>query len=104
MSSTQQPLSKPIDLAAYLLLRLHELGLRSVHGVPGDYNLTALDYVEPCGLKWVGNCNELNAGYAADGYARIKGIGALMTAFGVGELSALNAVSLFMQFTISSNR
>ena len=41
--------------------------------MPGDYNLVALDYLEKAGLKWVGNCNELNAGYAADGYARIKG-------------------------------
>ncbi|CAG8919999.1 unnamed protein product [Penicillium salamii] len=81
-----------VTLAQYLFLRLHQLGVRSVHGVPGDYNLVALDYVEPSGLHWVGNANELNAGYAADGYARIKGMSALMTAFGVGELSALNAI------------
>jgi pyruvate decarboxylase len=36
-----------------------------VHGVPGDYNLVALDYVEKTGLQWVGNCNELNAGTEA---------------------------------------
>lgn len=75
----------------------------------GDYNLTALDYLPKCGLHWVGNCNELNAGtldssallrhrtdcpgYAADGYARVNGIGALVTTFGVGELSALNAIA-----------
>ncbi|CAG7939461.1 unnamed protein product [Penicillium salamii] len=81
-----------VTLAQYLFLRLHQLGVRSVHGVPGDYNLVALDYVEPSGLHWVGNANELNAGYAADGYARIKGMSALMTAFGVGELSALDAI------------
>lgn len=81
-----------IDLAAYLFTRLHQLGIRSIHGVPGDFNLVALDYISPAGLTWVGNANELNAGYSADGYARIKGISALITAFGVGELSALNAV------------
>ncbi|KAJ6139773.1 hypothetical protein N7471_006259 [Penicillium samsonianum] len=81
-----------VTLAQYLFLRLHQFGVRSVHGVPGDYNLVALDYVEHSGLHWVGNANELNAGYAADGYARIKGISALITAFGVGELSALNAI------------
>ena len=85
-------MAKEVTLAEYLFLRLHHLGVRSVHGVPGDYNLVALDYVEPSGLHWVGNANELNAGYAADGYARIKGLSALITAFGVGELSALNAV------------
>ena len=45
------------------------------------------------GLSWVGNCNELNAGYAADGYARVKGISAIITTFGVGELSAINAIA-----------
>ncbi|KIX05373.1 uncharacterized protein Z518_06245 [Rhinocladiella mackenziei CBS 650.93] len=82
-----------IDLAEYLFRRIHQIGVRAVHGVPGDYNLTALDYVEPAGLAWVGNANELNAGYAADGYSRIKGASALVTAFGVGELSAINAIA-----------
>ncbi|ERF73472.1 Pyruvate decarboxylase [Endocarpon pusillum Z07020] len=86
-------LKQPIDVAEYLFRRLHELGVRSVHGVPGDYNLVALDYIPKCGLHWVGNCNELNAGYAADGYARVKGIAAVVTTFGVGELSVLNATA-----------
>ncbi|KAJ5150916.1 pyruvate decarboxylase [Penicillium canariense] len=82
-----------IDLFEYLCIRIKQIGIRSVHGVPGDFNLVFLDYVEKCGLRWVGNCNELNAGYAADGYARINGISALMTVMGVGELSALNAIA-----------
>lgn len=82
-----------IDLAEFLFRRLHEVGARSIHGVPGDYNLAALDYIEPAGLDFVGNCNELNAGYAADGYSRIKGIGVIITTFGVGELSAINAIA-----------
>ena len=44
-------------------------------------------------MRWIGNCNELNAAYAADGYARIKGMAALSTTFGVGELSAINAIA-----------
>lgn len=82
-----------MKLAEYLFARLKQLGVDSMHGVPGDYNLTLLDYVEPSGLLWVGSANELNAGYAADGYARIKGVGALITTFGVGELSAINAIA-----------
>jgi pyruvate decarboxylase len=82
-----------IKLAEYLFRRLIQLGIGCVHGVPGDFNLTLLDYVEPSGLQWVGNANELNAGYAADGYSRIKGIGALITTFGVGELSAINSIA-----------
>ncbi|OQE18616.1 hypothetical protein PENSTE_c017G04101 [Penicillium steckii] len=86
-------MSEKIPLTEYLFKRLHAIGLRAVHGVPGDYNLTLLDHITPSGLEWIGNCNELNAGYAADGYARIKGIGALVTTFGVGELSAINAIA-----------
>ena len=86
-------LKEPVDVAEYLFRRLREVGVESVHGVPGDYNLVALDYIKKHDLSWVGNCNELNAGYAADGYARIKGISALITTFGVGELSALNAIA-----------
>ncbi|KAJ4256047.1 hypothetical protein NW762_009121 [Fusarium torreyae] len=82
-----------IDLAEYLFRRLHEAGAPAVHGVPGDYNLQLLDYIEPAGLSWVGSCNELNSGYAADGYGRMKGIGGLITTSGVGELSALNAIA-----------
>ncbi|TVY87013.1 Pyruvate decarboxylase [Lachnellula willkommii] len=86
-------LKSPIDVAEYLFLRLREIGVDSIHGVPGDYNLIALDYVSKVGMKWVGNVNELNAGYAADGYARVKGISAIVTTFGVGELSAINAIA-----------
>ena len=44
-------------------------------------------------MKWVGTATEQGAGYAADGYARLKGLGAIVTTFGVGELSAMNAVT-----------
>ncbi|KAF2765469.1 pyruvate decarboxylase [Teratosphaeria nubilosa] len=82
-----------VELATYLFRRLAQFGVESIHGVPGDFNLVALDYLEQAGVKWIGNCNELNAGYAADGYARVKGMGALVTTFGVGELSAMNATA-----------
>lgn len=55
-------LKKPVDVAEYLFTRLQQIGVQSIHGVPGDFNLVALDYVEQLGLTWVGNCNELNAG------------------------------------------
>ncbi|KAL8844398.1 MAG: hypothetical protein Q9205_001217 [Flavoplaca limonia] len=86
-------LKEPVDVAEYLFRRLHQVGIRGIHGVPGDYNLVALDYIPKAGLNWVGNVNELNAGYAADGYARVKGISAVVTTFGVGELSLLNAIA-----------
>ncbi|KAM0545034.1 hypothetical protein ACHAPJ_011544 [Fusarium lateritium] len=82
-----------INVAEYLFIRLRQLGCLSLHGLPGDFNLLALDFVRPCGLTWVGSFNEVNAGYAADGYARIRGLGAILTTFGVGELSALSAIA-----------
>lgn len=57
-----QGLEKPVNVAEYLFTRLHQLGVRSVHGVPGDYNLVALDYLPSSKLSWVGSVNELNAG------------------------------------------
>lgn len=78
----------------YLLDRLVDCGIDRLFGVPGDYNLQFLDSViAQQSLGWVGCANELNAAYAADGYARIKGAGALLTTYGVGELSALNGVA-----------
>lgn len=86
--------AKRISLSAYLLSRIKSLGIHEIFGVPGDYNLAFLDHVVAHeGLLWVGNCNELNAAYAADGYARINGMGALVTTFGVGELSAINGIA-----------
>ncbi|MGB8403626.1 MAG: alpha-keto acid decarboxylase family protein [Mycobacterium sp.] len=78
----------------YLLDRLAELGVTEIFGVPGDFNLELLDHViaHP-NIRWVGSANELNAGYAADGYGRLRGMAALITTFGVGELSATNAIA-----------
>ena len=66
----------------------------SVFGVPGDDNLAILDAIagRP-DLAWIGMATEQGAGYAADSYARLRGLGALVTTFGVGELSALNAIA-----------
>ncbi|KAI5285462.1 Pyruvate decarboxylase 1 [Ascosphaera acerosa] len=86
-------IKEPVDVGTYLLRRLYEVGIRSVHGLPGDYNLRFLDYLEKENLKWVGNVNELNASYAADAYGRVKGMGCIVTTFGVGELSAVNGLA-----------
>lgn len=80
-------------VATYTLTRLAQLGLDRVFGVPGDYAFPINNAAETVpGLSWVGCANELNAAYAADGYARIRGAAILSTTYGVGELSALNGV------------
>lgn len=81
-------------VADYLLDRLAQIGIRHLFGVPGDYNLHFLDHViDHPQIHWVGCANELNAAYAADGYARCQPAAALLTTFGVGELSAVNGIA-----------
>lgn len=80
-------------VAEYVVNRLAALGIDRVFGVPGDYAFPFDDAIEKCDrLGWVSCANELNAAYAADGYARVYGASILSTTYGVGELSAINGV------------
>ncbi|XP_058737086.1 pyruvate decarboxylase 2-like [Vicia villosa] len=81
-------------LGRHLAQRLVQVGVTDVFSVPGDYNLLLLDHLiaEP-GLTNIGCCNELNAGYAAEGYARSRGVGACVVTFTVGGLSVINAIA-----------
>eukprot|EP00262_Sarcandra_glabra_P013681 TRINITY_DN385_c0_g2_i10.p1 TRINITY_DN385_c0_g2~~TRINITY_DN385_c0_g2_i10.p1 ORF type:complete len:582 (+),score=38.12 TRINITY_DN385_c0_g2_i10:185-1930(+) len=81
-------------VGSHLARRLVQIGVRDVFSVPGDFNLTLLDHlIAQPELNLVGCCNELNAGYAADGYARAIGVGACVVTFTVGGLSVLNAIA-----------
>jgi pyruvate decarboxylase len=92
MASSEGP--SEIPLGNYIFRRIRSLGIEHVFGVPGDFNLNLLDHLSSSNLQWVGACNELNAAYAADGYARIRGLpGVLITTYGVGELSAINGIA-----------
>ncbi len=82
-----------ITVADYLIYRLKEIGVDHLFGVPGDFVLGFFNQVLLSDLAYVGTCNELNAAYAADGYARIRGVGAFSSTYGVGELSAINGVA-----------
>src|SRR5215472_7325811 len=82
------------SIGNFLLRRLQEVGVRHIFGVPGDYNLEFMQQLEDRGEPaWIGNCNELNASYATDAYARINGLGALSVTYGVGALSAINGIA-----------
>ena len=84
----------PKTVIQYLLNRLKQLCIRDIFGVPGDYAFPINNAIcDDKDLRWIGCCNELNAAYAADGYARINGMSALSTTFGVGELSALCGIA-----------
>jgi len=78
----------------YVLSRLRQLGVTDYFGVPGDFAFPINDAIcEDPSLRFIGSCNELNAVYAADGYARAKGLAAVNTTYGPGELSALAGIS-----------
>jgi indolepyruvate decarboxylase len=82
------------SIGRYLLDSIADHGVRHVFGVPGDYNLRFLDEIAAHPrLEWVGNTTELTAAYMADGYARVSGLGVLVTTYGVGELSAANGIA-----------
>jgi len=83
-----------VTVGSYLAQRLEEVGVQDYFAIPGDFNLSLLDeMLKNPRLQMINCCNELNAGYAADGYAREKGVAALLLTFGVGGLSAVNAVA-----------
>src|SRR5947199_9227808 len=78
----------------YLAARLEQMGLKHYFVVPGDYSLTLLDeLLANKNMQQIGCCNELDASYAAEGYARAKGAGVLVVTFNVGAFSALNGVA-----------
>ncbi len=82
-----------IRVVNFLIQELFKLGITHFFGLPGDYCFKLIEAIETNPqTRWIGCTNELNAGYAADGYARLNGYGALVTTYNVGELSALNAI------------
>lgn len=83
-----------MNVAEYLIARLQEAGLEHVFAVPGDYASAFLEALDATpGIERIANVNELGSGYAADGYARFKGIGAACVQYGVGGFSILDATA-----------
>ncbi|QNT77602.1 alpha-keto acid decarboxylase family protein [Entomobacter blattae] len=77
----------------YLAERFAQIGIEHHFAVAGDYNLILLDELLEGGrTKQVYCSNELNCGFAAEGYARARGIAAAIVTFNVGAFSALNAI------------
>ena len=84
----------PFTVADYLLTRLKQLNVTDVFQIPGDYvkHFTqALEHFD--GINTVAGVNELDAAYAADAYARTRGLAAVSLQFGVSTFSALNAIA-----------
>ncbi len=92
-SNWEFSMNPPVTVGDYIVERLAQEGITECFGVAGDYVFRLCDaVVRNQSVKWIGCSNELDAAYAADGYARVRGCAMLMTTYAVGELSALNGV------------
>ncbi len=80
-------------IGEYLIRRLIEEGVGHAFGVPGDYVLSLFKQIEDSPLEMINTCDEQGAGFAADAYARRKGLGAMVVTYAVGGLKVANAVA-----------
>ncbi|MCY3724481.1 MAG: thiamine pyrophosphate-binding protein [Candidatus Poribacteria bacterium] len=80
-------------IGEYLLKKLQDYGVDHIFGIPGDYVVQFFDLIEKGPIQHIGTTREDTAGFAADAYARIKGMGATCVTYGVGGLSMINAVT-----------
>src|SRR5881394_3397969 len=77
----------------YLIQRLYAHGVRHVFGIPGDYVLGFYDMLEKSKLRIINTCDEQGAGFAADAYARVRGLGAVCITYCVGGLKVANTTA-----------
>jgi indolepyruvate decarboxylase len=83
-----------MNVAEYIIARLQQVGVGHVFTVPGDYAAPFIDVLDStAGIERIANINELGSGYAADGYARYKGVGCACVQWGVGTFSMLNCAA-----------
>ena len=80
-------------IGEYLLKKLRDYGVDHIFGIPGDYVVQFFDLIEKGPIQHIGMTREDTSGFAADAYARIKGMGAACVTYGVGGLSMINAVT-----------
>lgn len=85
--------SRELSIGQYLISRLLDYGINDCFGIPGDYVLRFYSLLEESPVRVVGCTREDCAGFAADAYARIHGMGALCVTYCVGGLSVCNSVA-----------
>src|SRR5512138_1950644 len=82
-----------LSIGEYLIQRLYAHGVRHVFGIPGDYVLGFYDQLSKSKLRTINTCDEQGAGFAADAYARIRGLGAVCITYCVGGLKVANTTA-----------
>jgi indolepyruvate decarboxylase len=81
------------SVADFLIERLKNAGVNHIFAIPGDYSLTFVEKICNSDIKYVGCADESGAGFAADAYARVNGVGCVCVTYNVGALKAANAVA-----------
>ena len=89
----QQQSAAGLSIGSYLIQRLQDYGIRDLFGIPGDYVLHFYSMLEESPINVVGCTREDCAGFAADAYSRINGMGALCVTYCVGGLSVCNSIA-----------
>ncbi len=82
-----------LSIGEYLIQRLHAHGVRHVFGIPGDYVLGFYEQLRRSKLQTINTCDEQGAGFAADAYARVRGLGAVCVTYCVGGLKVANTTA-----------
>src|SRR5258706_7127665 len=81
------------SIGEYLIQRLYAHGVRHVFGIPGDYVLGFYGQLSKSNLRTINTCDEQGAGFAADAYARVRGLGAVCITYCVGGLKVANTTA-----------
>ena len=82
-----------VTIGEYLINKLYEHGLRHAFGIPGDYVLAFYKQLYDSRIKVINTADEQGAGYAANAYARVRGLGAVCITYGVGGLKVVNTTA-----------
>jgi indolepyruvate decarboxylase len=86
-------LKRTTTVGEYLIQQIYNHGVRHVFGVPGDYILGFYDMLARSKMVVVNTCDEQGAGFAADAYARLSGLGVVCVTYGVGGLKIANTTA-----------
>src|SRR6266480_7262643 len=90
---TEAGMKKATTIGEYLIQRLYAHGVRHVFGIPGDYVLGFYEQLLHSPIRIVNTCDEQGAGFAADAYARVRGLGAVCITYCVGGLKVANSTA-----------
>ncbi len=89
----QGTMTNSATIGSGVIDRLHQLGVKHIFGIPGDYVLSLYQLIERSPIRHIGTTREDCAGFAADAYARVHGIGAACVTYCVGGLNCVNAIA-----------